>query len=297
MFLSGKYQLKPEFQKLEKPATEMPRFSNPETEELIEHLRQIFKPKRNPGDESPTKDLASHMTTSVAVQIQQLAAPLVDQGFRVVPVNVEDQVRYLVTDISDQNYIVQLNPELGTCNCPSKFFCHHLLAVRFRAGVQADLKIPSKAKLPKPADMDKREKGRRQVHGTKRPIAADDVHAGVNKKKRANTGATKSTKQSKKLKLIKEDPEKEEEEVEEEEEEDSFRLYLSDSEDPLFITLPDKPFAKKSAPPPVAEDIPAPVVASLPPPAKVPSLPSHDVSLGFLAAVRDQGLPEELELS
>ena len=90
---------------------------------------------------------------AVAVQIQQLAAPLAAQDFRVVPVKVEDQVRYLVTDISDENYIVQLNQKIGKCNCPSKFFCHHLLAVRFTAGVQADLKIPSNAKLPQPADM------------------------------------------------------------------------------------------------------------------------------------------------
>ena len=85
----------------------------------------------------------------------ELAAPLAAQEFRVVPVKVEDQVLYLVTDISGENYTVQLNPTLGKCNCPSKFFCHHLLAVRFRAGVQADLKIPSNAKLPpQPADMD-----------------------------------------------------------------------------------------------------------------------------------------------
>ena len=85
----------------------------------------------------------------------ELAAPLAAQEFRVVPVNVEDQVLYVVTDVSGENYTVQLNPTLGKCNCPSKFFCHHLLAVRFRAGVQADLKIPSNAKLPpQPADMD-----------------------------------------------------------------------------------------------------------------------------------------------
>ena len=85
----------------------------------------------------------------------ELAAPLAAQEFRVVPVNVEDQVLYVVTDVSGENYTVQLKPTLGKCNCPSKFFCHHLLAVRFRAGVQADLKIPSNAKLPpQPADMD-----------------------------------------------------------------------------------------------------------------------------------------------
>ena len=83
----------------------------------------------------------------------ELAAPLAAQEFRVVPVKVEDQVLYVVTDVSGENYTVQLNPTLGKCNCPSKFFCHHLLAVRFRAGVQADLKIPSNAKLPQPADM------------------------------------------------------------------------------------------------------------------------------------------------
>ena len=125
MFVSGEYHLKPDFHPLEKPSTEMPKLYNPQTAELMEQLSKIFNPKRNPGDQIP-KDL----------QIQQLAVPMALQDFRVIPIKVHNQVLYLVTDISDESYIVQLDRGLGKCNCPLKFFCHHLLAVRFRAGVQ-----------------------------------------------------------------------------------------------------------------------------------------------------------------
>ena len=248
LFVSGKYQLKPEFQKLEKPATEMPKLYSPQTVELMEQLLQIFNPKRNPGDE-----------ISVALQIQQRAVPMALQDFRVIPVKVEDQVRYLATDISDETYIVQeLHRGLGKCNCPSKFFCHHLLAVRFRAGVQTDLKIPLDAKLPKPS-----EKGLRPSHGTKRP----------------NTAGTKNPKPGKKLKLHGEDSEEEEEEEVEDPE-----LDQPDVEDVLFLTSPED---KRRAPLSVPDDIPAPDVASLPPAPKVPSLPSLDVSPSLVAAVQN----------
>ena len=246
MFVSGEYHLKPDFHPLEKPSTEMPKLYNPQTAELMEQLSKIFNPKRNPGDQIP-KDL----------QIQQLAVPMALQDFRVIPIKVHNQVLYLVTDISDESYIVQLDRGLGKCNCPLKFFCHHLLAVRFRAGVQADLKIPSDA-----------IKGLRPSHGKKRP----------------NVAGMKNPKPGKKQKLNEAHSAEEGEEEEEEVVEDS---ELPDVVDVLFLTSPE---AKTSAPPGVADDIPAPNVTSLPPASKVPSRPSHDVSPSLVAAVRDQDI-------
>ena len=259
----------------------MPRIYNPQPDHLTQQLREIFNPKRSPIDESPTKGIDSCMASSVAVQIQQLTAPLISAGFRVIPVQVGDQTKYLVTDVNGQNCVVTLHPGVGICNCGSKYFCHHILACRIKAGVQSDLKIPSNAKLPKPSDMDKRFKGRREVHGTKKPIAADAVHAGIdNKRKRGGTAA-------KPTKKLKQQEKTEEPEVAEEEDED---YNYPEPQSALFLSLPDQPFAKKSLPPPVEDtsnDLLSGPICVSPPPLTVEKCasPSAHVTPGVIEVV------------
>lgn len=221
----------------------MPRIYNPHPDHLTQQLREIFNPKRSPADESPTKGIGSSMTQSVAVQIQQLAAPLISADFRIIPVVVGDQTKYMVTDVNNQNYVVTLHPGLGSCSCGSKFFCHHILGCRIKAGVQSDLKIPANAKLPKPSDMDKRYRGRREVHGTKKPIAADAIHAGIDKKKKISLLTTKKSRLGDKS-----------EDVEKEDDNEDDGLDWPEPQSALFLSLPEKPFAKKSQPPPPVEE-------------------------------------------
>ena len=139
---SGKLQLKAQFSHLVKPTFEMPKTYRDQPENLMEQLRKIFNPTRNPALATSSSDL-------VSVQIQQLAAPLITAYYRIIPIQFGDHIRYMVTDINNQNYVVVLRSGYETCNCPSKFFCHHILACRFRSGAQSDLNIPANAKLPK----------------------------------------------------------------------------------------------------------------------------------------------------
>ena len=266
----------------------MPQLLNKQPETLVKQLRDIFNPARNRGDETPTKQMCSGAIESVAVQIQQLAAPLINSDYRVTAVRVGESVRYMVVDVSDNTYTVRLSEKgLGSCTCNSKFFCHHILAVRIRAGLQDDLKIPPNAKLPKLTEMDKRYKGRRDLHGTKKPIKADAVHAGIDKRKRTGNQSTQANKKAKMTTKAALGREEEEEEEEDEEEED---FQLPEPNDVLFLSIPSVVFAKKSAPPPagVHGPFPDPILVAPPPLTRGPSLPSYDVTQGFVDEVLDQ---------
>jgi hypothetical protein len=244
---SGKFQLKAGYKHLEKPTFEMPKTYQDQPEQLMEQLRKIFNPTRIPAPTTGSFDL-------VPVQIQQLAAPLITAYFRIIPVQFGDHIRYMVTDVNSQNYVVVLHGDFESCNCPSPFFCHHILACRFRSGAQADLNIPANAKLPNATSHNKTEKRKRpgtSATSMKRPNLGDTSHNWRDSR---------------------------------EAEEDEEDFNLPEPQDVLFLTVPDMPH------PPVGGTstglVPSPVC--VPPPPLGMCYPSRDVTRGFVEAVKLQ---------
>jgi len=236
VFFSGMFQLKTEFLHLEKPSFQMPKTYHQLPHQLEEELRKIF---------NPTSSM-----DPVSVQIQQLAAPLITADYRIIPIQCRDHIRYLVTDVNNLNYVVVMDlGGNGTCNCPSKYFCHHILACRFRSRAQSDLNIPRYAKLPKPSS-----------HGAeKRKLPATLGNLTKRSRLERTNGKRKNA---------------------EEAEEDDEDFYLPEPQDVLFFTLSNQPLG---LPPPPADHT-GPVC--VPPPPLGRCIPDPTVTRGFAEAVK-----------
>jgi len=247
VFFSGMFQLKTEFLHLEKPSFQMPKTYHQLPHQLEEELRKIF---------NPTSSM-----DPVSVQIQQLAAPLITADYRIIPIQCRDHIRYLVTDVNNLNYVVVMDlGGNGTCNCPSKYFCHHILACRFRSRAQSDLNIPRYAKLPKPSS-----------HGAeKRKLPATLGNLTKRSRLERTNGKRKNA---------------------EEAEEDDEDFYLPEPQDVLFFTLSNQPLG---LPPPPADHT-GPVC--VPPPPLGRCIPDPTVTRGFAEAVKLPNTDPPLVLS